>query len=1053
MADIEKYVARRINKDVAPDAIHPNGDRKFLPGDLIDAVNCRIGIDGRVRNVWGNEEKQYLELPDSGENRVIGSLPYRKRNTLIYFIYNSDNHHRIVEFDPVTGEFFTLLQGNIGFTEDSLIAQGGTIDDLLIWTDGIGPARKINIIRAKAGEYLEPFPGSYLVAMPPRIPPTAVLVTDPSVIINRISEFNWQFTYQFGYEDNELSVFRPISKVVHGAYKPFVSSDDNAIDVTIYIPSELVGIVKFVNVAVRKGNNGSFAIFKTIKNPATEEQTVRYTGYEALQEIAATDQTKSKDAISPVIKALELIENRLITTLNSVGFDINDNDFGLTLAVATEAHDDTKKYFKEGGVYIGGILFEDDNGNQSFVKKVQTVPIPYSDVFETFTGVEPITLNAYNSGLSLATKKKLQWTLTGTPPPGMKRFQIVLTKNTLQGQYVQFTAPFVGYIKEMQEGDTEDDFPDNVFQVNGHVLSYPDHAIAPYSPRVIGIKLPNNLPFQPTKGNFIRFFHPTWPYDRVMVIKEVLDGQYAFFEGPLSEPEAKTTLNDLEISHSFVEIFTLAEQGENRFYELGQVYDIVDDEFSVTTGYIYGDTFTTLVRSNVLVPTGDEHRYDFRDDPLAELAEFNADNGLGIYNSSWVLQGVVTQHTIETPTLLSKSVVGSVAEWTSVFYDYRIFDYTKIDHDYGRAHVEYFDEKNEDLNTVVGISDPYVQNSKINGLSSFAADNTYDLPVDRTPVRALVKTGGVLLAIHERMSSSLYIGEGFIRQGQDFILAKTESIVGDDRELAETYGTINPESVIVANNNAYFWDLYRGAVVRYTNAGLFPVSNYGMRTYFLEKSRLILPYKDRSKVVTAFDIENDELIITFHDIIDDDNNIVVPGETWVFNVYLNEWKGRRRFMPEAYGKAPNYLIAFQEGRLWMFTEAATRNNFFGIQYDRMWRFASNPYLGKNKKYLNVHIDGEIDDGTNQDFIPMRIYTKEGKESFTPRHEFDLDEGKYNGPVLRDINTPGVDETQLPLLSGDEIVSNYAEIEIINNRTDDAPCGQVNVVYLNQEYSR
>jgi hypothetical protein len=87
-------------------------------------------------------------------------------------------------------------------------------------------------------------------------------------------------------------------------------------------------------------------------------------------------------------------------------------------------------------------------------------------------------------------------------------------------------------------------------------------------------------------------------------------------------------------------------------------------------------------------------------------------------------------------------------------------------------------------------------------------------------------------------------------------------------------------------------------------------------------------------------------------------------------------------------------------------------------------------------------------------IPFRYYTKEGQESYTPAILFEQENGsvgKWTGPVMKDINTP-VEPNQNSLNSGDDLVSSYLELEIINNRSDESPCSEVNVVYTEDLFS-
>lgn len=1051
MAIPEKYIATRINLDEAPDAIFPSGDRKFLPGDLLDAENVDVTTDGRIKSIKGNLLKTYSSL-GSGTNKCIGTILYRKERTIIFFIWNSTGEHRVVEYNPKTEVFSTLLQGStLNFQESSYINQGGTIDDILVWTDKINPIRKINIQRAKSGFYTVPYSNAEisLVATPPLTPPTAVLVSDSSVAVNRISEFNWQFTYQFGYIDNELSVFSNYSKLISGGIIPYKNNTvNNAIDVTITIPAELIGVVSFVNILFRKGNTGDFNIFKIIRNPSQTSITTRFTAFEAFQAVAKTEETKYADAIPPRNDALSIIKNRVFVTLNSVGFNIDETTFSFATSVVTETAVVGKRYFKEGGSYAVGVLFEDEFGNKSFVKAINNIKLPFIDSFAVPAAYNPGVVTDYVGGMPLNEKKKLAWTLTGTPPAGMKKYQIVITKNKFQSIYEQFTTPLLGYQRDLKEGD---EFENNevvpadpgefsAFTWRGRVYSIGGFLNDPAlgQCKFIALRIPTNMAFVPEKGDFIRFCNPGYPV-RTARILEVLDGDVVLTDIDI---RLSNTLDALDqFGHApFVEIYRIAELKEDVFYEIGETFDIVNNQFSVTSGEIYGDTYW-FSKGPVNENEANEFFPFFNYDAL----EYSGFQPMAITP--------IRYHVVESPTGIATSVAVSGSVNGVPFNGPRayVFDYTKSDGDWGRAFTQYYDEKKENLKTVVGISDPYVQNSKVNGLSSFTASNQYDLPVDLTPVTALAKAGGVLLAIHEEYCSSLYVGEGFIKTGNDFILAKTQDIVGDDRQLDGSYGCINPESVLEANDNVFFWDMNRGAVVRYTRAGLFPVSNYRMRNFFLEKGRLLLRYMDRVKVYTAYDYTREELIITFTTVFDDNGNVIVPGQTWRFNTSTNEWKGRYAFLPESYGFTTTELVSFVDGQLWHHNQNPLHNNFYGVQYTRKWKFVCNPYLGKAKLFLNVHIEGDIAADTDSEFAVVTVSTKEGQKSYIPASKFKLELGKWNGPILKDINSP-VGVNQLALLSGKDIISNYLIVEIDNNRTDEAPCAQANVIYINQEFS-
>lgn len=1045
MAQIEKYIPKRINKDVSPGAIERSGDRSFIPGDLVDALNCRYkdfssGKVGAVKNTPGNVLKSY-SLP-AGENVCIGSFQYLKENTVIFFIWNSNSNHQVVEWIPGSDTFNTLISGSIlNFSLSNYISHGGTIDDYLVWTDGLNPIRKINIQRGRTTGYSAAVEAEIcLAAKPPLTAPTHVRATDGTVFFNKVSENNYQFAFQYTYLDGEVSVFSPISKIATGDLFPFkTSSVGNIINVTVNLDAEVIGKLKNVKVAYRIGNSGVFYIFNVIESPVLTSYTVKFTGSESSTAVSAAESAKYFDAIPIKNDALAIIDNRVFLTLNSIGFDVDPSTFSFTAVLESESAVAGRKYLKNGGSYSVGVMFQDRFGNNSFVKKKIIIDVPHQDA----------TIESVSAGIPHTDKKYIAWTLSGIAPAGMKKVQVVLSKNRNQSIYFQTGCAIYGFQDKISDRP-EDNYPDNsiidtdspefntdLFTWNGNIFGQGEEVNSSFfgNPKAIVLRLPSNIPFVPEKGDFIRILTPE------CVVK---NARVNFTEGGILmftdiNPNDQTIMNNLDtLEGVFVEVYRPQSLINDIFYEVGESFDInPDGTFSVTEGDLFGDTYWSPRN-----PTTSEQvlnffpRYNFESPPF---------QGVNVPASS--LLGQYELARVETPTAITRPPTTDVRIQPYTM----VFDYNKQDADYGRAFTEYADEKKQNLNTVVGYSDPYIQNSNINGLSSFLASNQYSLPVDRTAVTVLVKVSNNLLAIHERNASSLYVGDALIRQGNDFVLAKTVDVIGDDRELQGGYGTINPESVTSVYGYAFWWDALRGAVVQYSNAGLDPISRFGMKAYFRKKGLDYFPYRNTVKISTVFDYLNDELLITFPDVVVD-GVTVIAGVTWGFSLIDNEWRTRYAFIPERYSSVNNDLISFKNGGLWLHNQTDRYNNFYGVQYIRSWTFVMNANPGKNKRCLNIHIDGNVSQGGNEDFESVRISTKEGQQTFIPSYEFTLSEDKWNAPVLRDINTQNIPEGRLALRSGDELVSDYFEIEIRNDRTDEAPCNEVNVVFKTEEFS-
>ncbi|HLG34041.1 MAG TPA: hypothetical protein VI757_04115, partial [Bacteroidia bacterium] len=120
---------------------------------LRDAVNIRYGTtdngnDGTAENTKGNLLIVNPNLP-AGTNKCIGGFEDKRDLSIIFFNFNSNNDHGIYRFYSTTQTIEKLVISSVlNFNTNSRINSCDLIDDLLYWTDGSNPPRKINIDKA-----------------------------------------------------------------------------------------------------------------------------------------------------------------------------------------------------------------------------------------------------------------------------------------------------------------------------------------------------------------------------------------------------------------------------------------------------------------------------------------------------------------------------------------------------------------------------------------------------------------------------------------------------------------------------------------------------------------------------------------------------------------------------------------------------------------------------------------------------------------------------------------------------------------------------------------
>ena len=133
----------------------------------------------------------------------------------------------------------------------------------------------------------------------------------------------------------------------------------------------------------------------------------------------------------------------------------------------------------------------------------------------------------------------------------------------------------------------------------------------------------------------------------------------------------------------------------------------------------------------------------------------------------------------------------------------------------------------------------YIYGTLINNLNTINAFDEEILSGDIGSIQKIIFTskvsdyGNVLIIIGETDTLSVYINETILTdtEGSENVQQSTK-FIGTIRELRGSYGTTHPESVAEHKGEVYWWDESHKAVIRYTKAGLHPISDYGFRSYF-----------------------------------------------------------------------------------------------------------------------------------------------------------------------------------------------------------------------------
>jgi hypothetical protein len=335
-------------------------ERLVKPGFSRKNINVRIGSSSdngvySAENVQGNTFIPNVELPE-GDNKVIGSYLYKKKNLVYIFIWNDAGTHGIYEYNHESSKIVTVMQASVfNFNSDSLITGINVVEfddsnDLLYWVDKSNPPRKININKAKLGGYILPIKEEVVDAVkyPPLFPPTVNITTDSDYKVNYIRDKIFQFKAAYVYDDKEVSAWSSISlQSLPSSTCGGEESQGNTIKIKIPIGGELVERIK---IAAREGNvNDFFQISDDqILNIDVSEYTIEgdYIVYEfrndkAPQSIELNQSIKLFDNLPQVAGAQEFIKNKITYADITEGYDNVDVDFGLSVSYETSEEEET----------------------------------------------------------------------------------------------------------------------------------------------------------------------------------------------------------------------------------------------------------------------------------------------------------------------------------------------------------------------------------------------------------------------------------------------------------------------------------------------------------------------------------------------------------------------------------------------------------------------------------------------------------------------------------------------------------------------------------------
>ena len=337
---VKTFVKGRMNKSL---------DERLIPdGEYIDAMNVRVGSTelsdvGALENTKGNIKISnilYNNVPLSSSAICIGAFQDGVNDTIYWFIHSpSDNVDMIVSMNVETGftVYHVVSTSVLNFSRDYLINGVNKIEDLLFFTDGYNPPRRINVNRSYPTEPTLTESDISVIVAPPFQSPSIKLISiggDENYIEDRFLSF----AYRYRYLDGEYSAISQFSEI---AFEPGFFN----FDFSTFTNSGMRNKFNAVNVTFDTGGESVVAIDLLFKLSTSSiinviekydkkvlgitdnsDYTVQFSSKKILSTLPPSEILRTFDNVPIVAKAQTLMSNRIFYGNYKDGYDIVDSN-------------------------------------------------------------------------------------------------------------------------------------------------------------------------------------------------------------------------------------------------------------------------------------------------------------------------------------------------------------------------------------------------------------------------------------------------------------------------------------------------------------------------------------------------------------------------------------------------------------------------------------------------------------------------------------------------------------------------------------------------------
>lgn len=1073
------------------------------PNSFISGQNVRIGGTtdlggvGYIETILENAEK-FHALPSAGISTRIGFAADDENGWLAKFNYNDAGFHGIYLYSLYLETWYTLLldqdvTGGLGFQKNQLIHSTRIENGVLYWCNGfINEPRKLNIKSAVNLYTPGVYPDYYAYTSPisqntlywirkqPGLPITATKIDDSGLSNNFIKDEGFWFYWRYIYRDYEISTLSAASILLN--YNS-LGQDFNSIEVELPLGEYIEQEVLQVDVVVKLASSGKYFVIKSWnKNIAIDAADIALhnAGSNNLDFEFANDYTgialddaysvKPYDSLPIYAQTIEIARNRAFMFNYTLGDD-TPTETSLTAQAFEQSDSATPTAPWVSVTYNSGLNthyfldvqgLESDNGYYDVAPQPPAFPATVDFTLMTLVAVGPSNFALYLiatypdfTGGFPATGDVSELTGMPAPPAGLSGDEAFKS-----GATYQVSISFLDHAGRKTGILTKDELKIEIGERLYNQVNYTtgiNWFLSNVSPTTEIPIWASYYSINITKCLTTRFFVSARVKNITYATKDA-DNAYVF----------NTTAYAANLNGVAVDITLLNSQGMGytwtdgdliKIYEGTDIYtlSIVDQQGK----WVICELQDLGTLGNLASPKTDalfEIFTPYR--PSSSEANYEVAQIYAVTNAGTESrQYSATAGTIGGDITLLTRNDGSADYLTENMSPNDKFPYI-WNTDSGRPN--FIDTIGQETKTNdICYSDVLIQGTKTNGLSTFEALNTKDVPVECGDGMKLQiadkisEQGSIMLAICVNETVSLYLSEAqLLGSTGNAFLAQAADVIGTVNVLQGSMGTMNPESVIPFRGRVAFYCLIKGCFVVYSNNGLFPISDYGMKrvSHLFSQAYASLTVAEiealgsRPFVFGGFDPYHMELYWSIPSTtetppkgylpsyVSPELPIIYPfdiydgiGKVLVFKTEEKRWATPHNYETEGFIDIRDYLFSAKNGAMFQHNN----NNGTDDTYSKWYGEAVKPAIGfiineePNivKQFLTLSIEGNI-----QPTFCVVLTEYPNIQVSDIVDEWINREGVFYASIKRDRLSPNVSGTyDDKLFTGDRMRSNWLKV--------------------------